>query len=221
MRIFLDTANLEQIRKAKEWGVLDGVTTNPTIISRESMPYEELVREILRIVPGPVSLEVLSDDSRGMIEEARRLASLGENVVVKIPMTTEGMKAVKVLSEERVKTNVTLVFSPLQAIIAAKAGATYISPFVGRLDDIGHDGMAVVRDILQILDNYGFESEVIVASVRHPRHVYEAALLGAPIVTMPFHVLEKMFKHPKTDEGLIRFKRDWERYMGTVGGHGR
>ncbi|HDJ26994.1 MAG: fructose-6-phosphate aldolase [Thermoplasmata archaeon] len=221
MRIFLDTANLEQIRRAKEWGVLDGVTTNPTIISRESMPYDELVREILRIVPGPVSLEVLSEDAEGMVREARELASLGENVVVKIPMTAEGMKAVRVLSEEGIRTNVTLVFSPLQALIAAKAGATYISPFVGRLDDIGHDGMAVVRDILQIIDNYGFESEVIVASVRHPRHVYEAALLGAPIVTMPFHVLEKMFKHPKTDEGLIRFKRDWEQYLRTVGRDGR
>ena len=212
--IFLDTANVEMIREGVSWGVVDGVTTNPTLISRENENPEEIMKEILDIVPGPVSLEVLSDEHEGMVSEAKELAKLGDNVVVKIPMTVEGLKAVKILSSEGIKTNVTLVFSPNQAILAAKAGATYVSPFVGRLDDIGHDGMALVEDIVTIYRNYGFDTKVIVASVRHPQHVWVAGLMGADVVTIPFSVLEKMVKHPKTDEGIVRFKKDWEKVAG-------
>jgi transaldolase len=211
MKFFLDTANLEQIRKANEWGILDGVTTNPTLISRESMPFEELVKQILSIVKGPVSLEVVSEDAEGMIQEARRLNEFGENVVIKIPLTKEGLKAVKVLSSEGIKTNVTLCFSPTQALLAAKAGADYISPFIGRLDDISSHGMRLVEMIRQIYDNYGFKTEIIVASIRHPMHVLEAALVGADIATMPFAVLEKLFDHPLTDIGIERFLKDWEK----------
>ena len=211
MKFFLDTANLEQIRKANEWGILDGVTTNPTLVSKESMPFEELVKEILSIVKGPVSLEVVSEDAEGMIREARRLNEFGENVVIKIPLTKEGLKAVKVLSSEGIKTNVTLCFSPTQALLAAKAGADYISPFIGRLDDISSHGMRLVEMIRQIYDNYGFKTEIIVASIRHPMHVLEAALIGADIATMPFAVMEKLFNHPLTDIGIERFLKDWEK----------
>ncbi len=214
MKIFLDTANVQEIREGVSWGIVDGVTTNPTLISKETKEgktFMDIVEEILKIVPGPVSLEVISTDTEGMVREARKLAELGENATIKIPMTVEGLKAVKILSTEGIKTNVTLVFSPNQAILAAKAGATFVSPFVGRMDDIGHDGMEIVADIHRIYRNYGFTTQIIVASVRHPRHVYEAALIGADIVTMPFRVLKALVKHPKTDEGIERFLADWSK----------
>ena len=211
MKIFLDTANVEQIREAASWGIIDGVTTNPSLIAKEGRDFKEVVREICEIVDGPISAEVISLDADGMVEEARELAKIHKNIVIKIPMTVEGLKAVKRLSAEGIKTNVTLVFSANQALLAMKAGATYVSPFVGRLDDIGHVGMDLVAQIMDIIDNYGFETEVIVASVRHPTHVLEAALLGAHIATVPYAVLEKMAKHPKTDEGIERFLKDWEK----------
>lgn len=216
MKFFLDTANLEEIRKAKEWGLLDGVTTNPTLVSKEDMSFQELVTEILRLVDGPVSLEVVSEHAQGMISEARELNKLGENVVIKIPLTPEGLKAVKILAREGIKTNVTLCFSPTQALLAAKAGANYISPFIGRLDDISSYGMRLVEDIKDIYGNYGFETQIIVASIRHPMHVLEAALIGADIATMPFSVLEKLFYHPLTDIGIQRFLRDWEKVKARI-----
>lgn len=212
MKIFLDTANLDEIRLGVEWGVVDGVTTNPTLISKEGKPFEETIKEICNIVQGPVSAEVISLNFEEMIDEARNLAKIDENIVIKIPMTPDGIKAVKVLSKEGIKTNVTLIFSPNQALLAAKAGATYVSPFVGRVDDLANDGLKIVEEIMQIYENYGFETEVIVASVRHPMHVLEAALIGADIATVPFNVLEKMFKHPMTDIGIERFLKDWEKY---------
>lgn len=211
MKFFLDTADIEEIKKAVEWGILDGVTTNPTLISKTGRPFKEVVKEVLELVDGPVSLETVSLDAEGMIREGRMLAELGENVVVKIPMTPEGIKAVQVLESEGIPTNVTLVFSPMQALIAAKAGASYVSPFVGRLDDISSEGMKLIEDIKIIFDNYEFDTEIIVASVRHPMHVYQAALIGAHICTMPFKVLEQLFKHPLTDVGIERFLKDWEK----------
>ena len=211
MKFFLDTADIEEIKKAVEWGILDGVTTNPTLISKTGRPFKEVVKEILELVEGPVSLETVSLDAEGMIREGRMLAELGENVVVKIPMTPEGIKAVQVLESEGIPTNVTLVFSPMQALIAAKAGASYVSPFVGRLDDISSEGMKLIKDIKTIFDNYEFNTEIIVASVRHPMHVYQAALIGAHICTMPFKVMEQLFKHPLTDIGIERFLKDWEK----------
>ena len=211
MKIFLDTANVEEIRKGVDMGVVDGVTTNPTLVAREGRKLEELVKEICEIVKGPVSVEAVGSTCDEMVEEAKRYSSLSEHVVVKIPMTVEGLKAVKKCSSLGIRTNVTLVFSPLQAILAAKAGATYVSPFVGRLDDISHTGMDLVADIVDIYGNYGFETEIIVASIRHPLHVLEAARLGADIVTVPFRVLEQFTKHPLTDIGIERFKKDWER----------
>lgn len=209
MKIFLDTANLDQIRKASSWGILDGVTTNPTLMSRENLKFEDLVKEICKIVSGPVSVECVSTQAKDIVEEARMHAKLAENVAVKIPICVEGLKATKVLSQEGIQVNTTLIFSPNQAFLAAKAGARYVSPFVGRLDDISHDGMDLVDQILAIFDNYGFETEVIVASIRHPLHVVEAALMGADIATIPFPVLEKMVKHPLTDAGMERFLKDW------------
>jgi len=211
MKFFADTANIEEIKQIKKWGLLDGVTTNPTIISRENKPFREVVMEILEIVDGPVNLEVISIDAEGMVREAIKLASLSPNVVVKIPMTTEGIMAVKELSSRGIKTNVTLTFSPTQALIAAKAGANYVSPFIGRWDDISTEGMQVVEDILTIFNNYGYRTEVIVASVRHPIHILQAARLGAHIVTAPFKVLEQLFHHPLTDIGLKRFLEDWKK----------
>jgi transaldolase len=216
MKFFLDTANLDEIRQAKEWGLLDGVTTNPTLVSREEMSFQELVNEILKMVEGPVSLEVVSEDAEGMVSEARELNKLGKNVVIKIPLTPEGLKAVRILSKEGIKTNVTLCFSPTQALLAAKAGADYISPFIGRLDDISSYGMRLVEDIKEIYDNYGFKTQIIVASIRHPMHVLEAALIGADIATMPFPVLEKLFKHPLTDIGIQRFLKDWEKVKARL-----
>ena len=208
MKFFIDTADINEIKSAMEMGLIDGVTTNPTLISKTGRPFLEVAKEIVKTVPGPVSLEVVSLDTQGMVDEARQLAKFGDNVVIKIPMTTEGLKAVKILSAEGIKTNVTLVFSPLQALLAAKAGATYVSPFVGRLDDIGHDGMELISQVVQIYENYGFETEVIVASVRHPQHVLQAALLGAHIATIPFKVIKQLAKHPLTDIGIERFLED-------------
>lgn len=215
MKFFLDTANLDEIRQAIEMGLIDGVTTNPTLVAREGKEFRPLVEEICNIVPGPVSLETVSLDAAGMLEEARDLMTIGENVVVKIPMTTEGLKAVRACSQEGIRTNVTLVFSALQALLASKAGASFISPFVGRIDDTGATGMDVIADIMEIKDNYGFESEIIVASVRHPGHVLESALLGADIATIPFKVIGQLSKHPLTDIGIELFLADWDKVPST------
>jgi transaldolase len=209
MKIFLDTANLEQIREAASWGILDGVTTNPSLVSKENLKFKDLIKEICRIVAGPVSVECVSKLSKDIIKEARTLAKIAENVVVKIPICIEGLKATKILSKEGIKVNTTLIFSPNQALLAAKAGTRYVSPFIGRLDDISQAGMELVEEILAILSNYSFETEVIVASVRHPLHVVEAALIGADIATIPFAVLEKMVTHPLTDVGMEKFLKDW------------
>lgn len=212
MKIFLDTANVEEIKRAMEWGLCDGVTTNPTLVAREGKPFRQVIEEICRLVDGPVSAEVTALNAEGMIEEAREIASWAPNIVIKVPLIPEGVKAIHALSREGIKCNATLVFSPGQAILAAKAGAAYCSPFVGRLDDIGHDGMAMVEQILKIYRNYGFTTQIIVASIRHPRHVIQAALIGAHIVTLPFRVLEQMFRHPLTDIGLERFLADWKAF---------
>ncbi|MGY4707210.1 fructose-6-phosphate aldolase [Candidatus Bipolaricaulota sp. J31] len=209
MRIFLDTALIEEIRELAD--LIDGVTTNPSLMAKTGRPFGEVVEEICRMVRGPVSVEVTATDAEGMVEEARELAGIADNVVIKIPMGREGIRAVKRLEAEGIRTNVTLVFSPVQALWAAKAGASYVSPFVGRIDDRAGDGMELVSQILQIYDNFGFDTEVIVASVRHVRHVVEAALLGAPIVTAPFGVVAKLFDHPLTSEGIERFLADWEK----------
>ncbi len=211
MQFFIDTANVDEIKQAIDWGILDGVTTNPTLAAKTGKPFMEVVKEILDLVDGPVSLETVSLDVDGMVKEGRFLAELGDNVVVKIPMTKDGMKAVRILEEEGIPTNVTLVFSPSQVLIAAKAGASFISPFVGRLDDISTDGMGLIKDIRTILDNYGYETEIIAASIRHPMHVVEAAKAGSDIATIPFNVLEAMFRHPLTDIGIDRFLKDWEK----------
>jgi len=210
MKIFIDTANIDDIREANSWGVIDGVTTNPSLIAKEGRDFIATIKEITSIVDGPISAEVISLEADGMIEEARKLAKIGKNITIKIPLTKEGLKAVKVLAKEGIKTNVTLCFSPTQALLAAKAGATYISPFIGRLDDISHTGMELIRDIKEIYTNYGIKTEIIVASVRHPLHVLEAAKIGADIATIPFAVIEKLFKHPLTDIGIARFLKDWE-----------
>jgi len=211
MKFFIDTANLDEIREAKNMGMADGVTTNPTLIAKEGGDFKEIITAICDIVDGPISAEVISLDADGMIKEARDLAKIHENIVVKIPMTIDGMKAVRTLSAEGIGTNVTLVFSPIQALMAAKAGATYVSPFVGRLDDLSQDGMTVVEQILSMYTNYGFETEVIVASVRHPLHVLSAGLMGAHIATIPFKVLDKLAAHPMTDKGIEAFLADWKK----------
>lgn len=211
MKFFIDTANIDEIKKANELGMVDGVTTNPSLVSKEGREFKGLIKEICDIVDGPVSAEVLSVDSQGMISEARDLAKLADNIVVKIPLIEEGLKAVRTLSREGIKVNVTLCFSPVQALLAAKAGATYISPFVGRLDDISHTGMDLVEQIIAIYDNYDFETEVIVASIRNPLHVLEAGLMGADIATIPFNVIRQLIKHPLTDIGLERFLADWKK----------
>ena len=211
MKIFLDSANVASIKTFADMGILDGVTTNPTLIAKENRGFLELVGEILRIVSGPVNLEVVSQNTEGILHEAHDLAALAPNVVVKVPMTSDGLVAVRKLHKEGIKTNVTLVFSPNQALLAAKAGAGYVSPFIGRLDDAGHVGMSVVEEILRIYRNYDIETQVLVASIRHPVHVVEAAKLGAHVATMPPEVLEKMVKHPLTDIGLKRFLDDWSK----------
>lgn len=211
MKFFIDTANLEEIKKGLEMGMVDGVTTNPSLVARENKPFEEILAEICKIVDGPVSAEVVSLEAEGMLGEARQLAKISENIVVKIPMVVEGLKAVKTLAAEGIKTNVTLIFSAAQALLAAKAGAAYVSPFVGRLDDIGNPGMDLVGDIVTIYDNYGYQSEIIVASVRSPQHVLDAALLGADIATIPYKVIAQLAKHPLTDLGVAQFLADWEK----------
>jgi transaldolase len=218
MRFFLDTANLDEIRQGVEWGVLAGITTNPTLVAKEGVDFPSRIKEIAAIVDGPVSAEVLSTSTDAMILEARRLFSIAPNVVVKIPMIPAGIAAVRALYQEGIPTNVTLVFSPQQALLAAAAGATYVSPFVGRLDDIGEDGSGLVRDIVEIFDVQGIQTQVIAASLRHPRHVFEAALYGAHIATVPFKVLEQMFHHPLTDSGLKKFLSDWEVQKKAHGG---
>jgi len=210
MKIFLDTANLESIKKYNDIGAVDGITTNPTLLSREKEHPEEIMREITRIIKGPVNLEVVGITTDVMLEEAHRLITFGNNVVVKIPMTPEGLKAVKILNNEGIKTNVTLIFSSNQALLATKAGASYVSPFIGRLDDAGHNGMEVIREIVRIFDNYQFTTEVLVASIRHPVHVVEAAKIGAHVVTLPPEILGKMMSHPLSDKGLESFLHDWE-----------
>ena len=211
MKFFIDTANIDEIKKGVEMGMVDGVTTNPSLVAREKKPFIEIIAEICKIVDGPVSAEVVSLDAPGMLAEARDLAKIADNIVVKIPMIVEGLKAVKILAAEGIKTNVTLIFSAAQALLAAKAGASYVSPFVGRLDDIGQPGMDLVSDIVTIYDNYGYTSEVIVASVRSPQHVLDAALIGADIATIPFKVIAQLAKHPLTDAGMEQFLADWEK----------
>jgi len=212
MKFFIDTANPGEIRKAYEMGVIDGVTTNPTLISKENRDFIPLIREICEIIQGlPISLEVLSLKAEEMIEEARNLAEIGDSIVVKIPMTVEGLKAIKVLVSKGIKTNTTLVFSPTQALLAAKAGTTYVSPFIGRLDDMSQTGMDLVGQIVTIFKNYGFGSKVIVASIRHPIHVLEAALIGADVATIPYKVIEQLAHHPLTDIGIEKFLADWKK----------
>ncbi len=211
MKFFLDTANIKEISISHEWGVIDGVTTNPSLIAQENREFHEIIHDIVNIVNGPVSAEVIGLQSEEMIREAKEMAEWSKHVVIKIPMTPEGLKAVKKLSAINIKTNVTLVFSVNQAIMAAKAGATYVSPFIGRLDDIGQDGMQIVRDMVQIFKIYQIDTEIIVASVRHPLHVIEAAKTGAQVATIPFNVIEKMFLHPLTEIGLNKFLKDWEK----------
>lgn len=211
MKFFIDTANLEEIKEGISLGMVDGVTTNPSLIAKENRRFDDVVKEILKIVEGPVSLEVISLDAKEMVTEAGKLAKYGKQVVIKIPMTTEGLKATKILAEEGIPVNQTLVFSPLQALMAAKAGAAYVSPFVGRLDDIAHDGMELCEQIIQIFDNYEFSTEIIVASIRHPRHVVAAAMMGADIATIPFKVIMQLAQHPLTDKGISLFLEDWKK----------
>jgi transaldolase len=213
MKFFIDTASVKEIREAASMGILDGVTTNPSLLSKEEGEPTAILKEICSIVDGPVSAEVVALDKESMIKEAVELSKLHPNIVIKIPLTKEGVKAVKELEEKGIRTNVTLVFSSNQAMLAAKAGATYVSPFIGRLDDAGHVGMDVVREIVAIYGNYGFETQVIVASVRSPLHVIDAGLAGAPIVTIPFKVIELMFKHSLTDAGIKKFLEDWDKIL--------
>jgi len=211
MKFFVDSANIDEIKEAASLGIVDGVTTNPTLLAKEKGKPEEIFKKICETIDGPVNAEVVSLDWEGIVEEGRELAKIHENIVIKIPMTKDGLKAVKVFAQEGIKTNVTLIFSPIQALMAARAGATYVCPFVGRLDDIGQNGMDVIAEIKQIFDNYMIETEIIVASIRHPMHVVESALIGADIATVPFSVIEKMIKHPLTDIGIERFLADWEK----------
>jgi len=211
MKFFIDTANIEEIRQAASMGLLDGVTTNPSLVAKEKREFYDLLREICSIVDGPISAEVISLEAPGMLKEAHGLAKIGKNVAIKCPMTIDGLKACKQLTGEGIMVNMTLVFSPTQAILAAKAGATFVSPFVGRLDDVSTSGMDLIEQILTIYENYDFQTEVLVASVRHPMHVVEAALMGAHVVTMPYKVIEQLVKHPLTDVGIDRFLKDWEK----------
>jgi len=211
MKFFIDTANIGEIREAASFGMVDGVTTNPSLIAKEKRPFNVVIREILQEVGGPVSLEVLRPDAEGMFKEGKKLAKLGGQVVIKVPMTVDGLKATRLFAAEGIAVNQTLIFSPLQALMAVKAGAAYVSPFVGRLDDIAHDGMALVEQILTIYQHYGFDTEVIVASVRHPGHVLEAALMGAHIATIPFKVIKQLAQHPLTDRGVEAFLADWQK----------
>jgi len=210
LKLFIDTANVEEIKKANDMGIICGVTTNPSLIAKEGRVFEEVVREITQIVDGPISAEVISLDSEGMISEAMVLSKIHKNIIIKIPMTVEGLKAVKVLSNQNIKTNVTLIFSAGQALVAARAGATYVSPFVGRLDDVSNNGMELIAEIVDIFNNYGINTEIIAASIRHPMHVTHSARLGCHIATVPYKVLVQMTKHPLTDKGIEQFLKDWE-----------
>ncbi len=214
MRFFIDTANLKEIRAAMEMGLVDGVTTNPSLMAKEASDWREIAKEICQLVPGPVSLEVIALDAEGMVREGRDLMQYGPNVVVKVPMTGEGLKAVRILKSMNIETNVTLVFSAAQALLAAKAGAAYVSPFLGRLDDVGQDGMELVHQILTIFSNYGFSTQIIAASIRSPMHVIDAAMAGAHIATVPFKILTQLIAHPLTDKGIAAFLKDWEKKTG-------
>ncbi|MDO9583601.1 MAG: fructose-6-phosphate aldolase [Desulfomicrobium sp.] len=214
MQFFIDTANLSEIRAAMDMGLVDGVTTNPTLMSKEAADWREIAGEICKLVPGPVSLEVIALDAEGMVREAKDLMQYGPNVVVKVPMTAEGLKAVRILKSMDIETNVTLIFSANQALLAAKAGAAYVSPFLGRLDDVGQDGMELVHQILGIYSNYGFATKIIVASVRSPLHVLDAAMAGAHIATVPYKILTQLMAHPLTDKGIEAFLKDWEKKVG-------
>jgi transaldolase len=211
MKFFIDTANIEEIKEANAMGMVDGVTTNPSLIAKEGGDFKEIITEICSIVDGPISAEVISLETEGMVSEARDLAKIHDNIVIKIPMTVDGLKAVRILSAEGIKTNVTLIFSPLQALMAAKAGASYVSPFVGRLDDLSQVGMELVEQIVEMYANYAFDTEIIVASVRNPLHVLDSALMGADIATIPFSVLSKLASHPLTDKGIKAFLDDWKK----------
>ncbi len=211
MKFFIDTANIDEIKDAHTMGMVDGVTTNPSLIAKEGRDFEEIIKEICEIVDGPISAEVISLDTEGMLKEARHLATIHENIVVKIPMTVDGLKATRQLAVENIKTNVTLVFSPLQALMAAKAGASFVSPFVGRLDDLAQEGLLLVEQIVEIYSNYAYDTEIIVASVRNPLHVLDAAIMGADIATIPYNVLAKLAAHPLTDKGIKAFLDDWEK----------
>ena len=211
MKFFIDTANIDEIKEANAMGMVDGVTTNPTLIAREKGAFKDIIAEICRIVDGPISAEVISLATDGMVAEARELAKIHDNIVVKIPMTTDGLKAVRILAAEGIHTNVTLIFSALQALMAAKAGASYVSPFVGRLDDLSQEGMQLVEQVADIYSNYAYDTEIIVASIRNPMHVLDAALIGADIATIPFNVLKKLAAHPLTDKGIEAFLNDWKK----------
>ncbi len=211
MKFFIDTANIEEIKQGIALGMVDGVTTNPSLIAKEKKEFDAVVKDILKTVKGPVSLEVISLDAKGMFAEGKKLARLGKNVVIKVPLCTEGLKATRMFADAGIDVNQTLIFSPLQALMAAKAGARYVSPFVGRLDDIAHDGMELVEQIVTIFENYCYETEVIVASIRHPRHVLDAALMGADIATIPFKVISQLVQHPLTDKGIETFLNDWKK----------
>ena len=211
MKFFIDTANLDEIREIKEWGILAGVTTNPSLIAKEgNVEFEDVIKQISDMVPGPISAEVISLEAEGMVEEARKLAAIADNIVIKIPMTAEGLAATSILAAEGIKTNVTLVFSANQALLAARAGATYVSPFIGRLDDISQDGMDLIKDIVEIFSWFDIDTEIIAASIRHPLHVLQAAKAGSDIATVPYAVFKQMVKHLKTDEGIEKFLADWE-----------
>ncbi|MGD9364858.1 MAG: fructose-6-phosphate aldolase [Desulfobacteraceae bacterium] len=211
MKFFIDTANIEEIKEANAMGMVDGVTTNPSLVAKEGRDFKEIITEICSIVDGPISAEVISLETEGMVSEARELAKIHDNIVVKIPMTVDGLKAVRILTAENIKTNVTLIFSPLQALMAAKAGATYVSPFVGRLDDLSQEGMLLVEQLVEMYSNYAYDTEIIVASIRNPMHVLDAALMGADIATIPFNVLSKLAAHPLTDKGIKAFLDDWKK----------
>jgi transaldolase len=211
MKFFIDTADVREIREANELGLVDGVTTNPSLIAKSGRRFEEVIKEITQIVDGPISAEVISLEHDGMIAEALELAKIHANIVIKLPMTPEGLKATKTLTAKGIKTNVTLIFTPMQALLAAKAGATYVSPFVGRLDDISQDGMRIIEEIRSIFDNYGYEAQIIVASIRNPVHVLNSALLGADVCTIPYPVMLQLAKHPLTDAGIKKFLEDWEK----------
>ncbi|HVS01065.1 MAG TPA: fructose-6-phosphate aldolase [Thermoanaerobaculia bacterium] len=211
MQFFLDTADMKELETGLEWGMVDGVTTNPSLIAKQGRPYLATVQEVARLVPGPVSGEVLATEYDEILDQGRRLAGLAENVIVKVPLTPAGLRAVATFAKEGIRCNVTLCFSAAQALIAAKAGAAYISPFVGRLDDVGEDGMELIEKVVSIYQNYEFDTEVLVASVRHPIHVVQSALLGAHVATMPFKILEQLYKHPLTDVGLEKFLSDWKK----------